>query len=154
MFYNKIHTKLKSMHSVFTLFLAILYITTFSSCMTTHNYSEFPDSFDTVSTSGITKIELKSGLFIDCADKIIIFETGADSVKYIVIKSYSDVKGNSTYWTERRISEKDIYKIFYETSKINGSKTVLLVLGIVIAGLIAAFFIALSSSSFSPGGFR
>lgn len=152
MFKNINHIKLNSMHSVFALFLAIFYISTFSSCMTTHSFSVYPDSFDTVSTSGITKIELKNGLFIGCADKEIRFETGADSVKYIVIKTYKDEKGNSTYWTERRISEKDIYKIYYETSKFNSRKTGLLVLGIIIVGLIAVFLIGVSSiNSFSPG---
>lgn len=147
MFYGLIvSSKLKISRAVFHIFLIVSYLTTFSSCMTTYNYSESTDTIDTISSDEITKIELINGTFINCKDKVITYETGADSVKYIVVKSVSGGKDYKAYFSEKRISEKDILKIHIEHSKIDAQNTVLLVLGIVIVTGILTFIIGMATS--------
>lgn len=146
------HNKLKILRVLINILLANAYIITFTGCMTTYNYSEPPESIDSVSASKMIKIKLKNGEFINCADKIISFEIGSDSVKYILLTSYTLGKGNLKYRTDKRISEKDIYKIYYEASKVNSGLTGLLVIGILIVGLIVAYIIAVGTTpnAFSP----
>ena len=147
MFYGLIiSSKLKFSRAVFHIFLIVSYLTTFSSCMTTYNYSESPDTIDKISSDEITKIELINGTFINCKDKVITYEKGADSVKYIVVKSVYEGKDYKAYHSEKRISEKDILKIHIEHSEINAQNTFLLVLGIVIVTGILVFIIGFATS--------
>ncbi|MBK8552477.1 MAG: hypothetical protein IPL53_15955 [Ignavibacteria bacterium] len=132
-----------------SLLLAVSYITTFSSCTTTYRYFEFPESMGQVTVSEITKIELKDGTMIDCKEKMIKFETGADSASYIVLESDTVGKDYQTYRSEKRIAEKDIYKIYMERSEINGTKTAIFVTGIVIVTALLAFIIGFATSKHS-----
>jgi len=143
---------IKFQRAVFHIFLIISYVTTFSSCMTTYNYPVFPDNIGKVTSSEITKIELNNGTIIDCKNTIIKFEKGADSVKYIVLNSYTVGKGYKTYWKEKRIPEKDVYKVYMEKSEVNGTQTTFLVLGITIAVIILAIVIENSKQHFLGGG--
>ena len=120
--------------------------------MTTHNYWEFPENTEKVTSSDITKIELKDGTMIDCKDKIINFENGADSLKYIVISTIVAGQDYKSYRTEKRIAEKFIYKIYLQNSEINGGKTALLVLGIVVVTVFVAFIIAVTTTPWHISG--
>lgn len=153
MFYIKLKSSdTKKLRAAFHIFLIISYMTTFSSCMTTYNYWEFPENAAKVASSDITKIELKNGIIIDCKDKLIKFEKGADSVKYIVVSTIVAGKDYKTYSTEKRIPEKDIYKIYIQNSEINGGKTAILVLGIVVVTAVVAFIIALATTPWHMKG--
>lgn len=147
MFYNILNSSdVKSQRAAFHIFLIISYMATFSSCMTTHNYWEFPENAEKVNASDITKIELKNGIMINCKDKIINFENGADSVKYIVVSTIVEGQDFKTYRSEKWIAEKDIYKIYVQNSEINGGKTALLVLGIVVVTTVVAILIAFATT--------
>lgn len=102
-----------------------------------------------VNVSEIIKIELKDGTMIDCKEKMIKFETGIDSVSYIILKSCTVGKDYQTYWSEKRIPEKDIYKIYMEKSEINGMETAIFVTGIVIVTAVLAFIIGFATSNHS-----
>lgn len=147
--------KLELLKLIFNIFLIISYMTTLSSCMTTYNYSESPESMETVSASEIKKIELKSGIMIDCKDKLIKFEKGIDSVTYIAL-GYHVTEDHKNYWKEQRISENDIYKIYLERSELNQEKTFLLVLGILVVTALVIVLIAFASTPdlFHVSGFR
>lgn len=156
MFYSLINSsKLKYRRAALHILIIISYLTTFSGCMTTYNYFESPETIDTISADEITKIELINGTVINCKDKIINYESGADSIKYIVVKSLSEGNNYKAYHSEKRISEKDILKIYFEHSEVNGQKTVLLVLGIVIVIGILVFIIGMATSKhdLNLGGF-
>lgn len=154
MFYKLIYSAdTKFLRAAIHIFLIFSYMTTFSSCMTTNNYWEFPENTGKVTTSDITKIELKNGIIINCKDKLINFENGTDSVKYIVVSTIVLGHDFKTYPTEKRIAEKDIYKIYLQNSEINGDKTALLVLGIVVITAVVAFIIAFATTPWHMGGF-
>ena len=154
MFYKLIYSAdTKFLRAAIHIFLIISHIATFSSCMTTYNYWEFPENTGKVTTSDITKIELKNGIMINCKDKIINFENGTDSVKYIVVSTIVEGQDFKTYPTEKRIAEKGIYKIYLQNSEINGDKTALLVLGIVVITAVVAFIIAFATTPWHMGGF-
>ena len=142
----------KKLRAAFHIFLIISYMSAFSSCMTTYDYSVFPDNIRKVNSSEITKIELNNGNIIDCNNTIIKFEKGADSVKYIILKSYTVGERFETYWTEKKIPEEDVYKIYMERSEVNGTQTTFLVLGIAIAVAIVALVIENSKQHFFGGG--
>ena len=153
MFYKTINSsKNRIPRAAIHIFLIISFMTTFSSCMTTYNYSEFPENAAKVASSDITKIELKNGIIIDCKDKLIKFEKEADSVKYIVVTTIVAGKDYNTFSTEKRIPEKDIYKIYLQNSEINGGKTALLVLGIVVVTVFVAFIIAVTTTPWHISG--
>ena len=153
MFYIKLKSSdTKKLRAAFHIFLIISYMSAFSSCMTTYDYSVLPENIGKVTSSEITKIELKNGTIIDCKNTIIKFEIGTDSVKYIILKSYSIGDGYKTYWTEKRIPEKDVCKVYMEKSEINGTQTTFLVLGITIAVIILALVIENSKQHFLGGG--
>lgn len=143
---------IKKLRAAFHIFLIISYMSAFSSCMTTYDYSVFPDNIRKVNSSEITKIELNNGTIIDCNNTIIKFEKGADSVKYIILKSYTVGERFETYWTEKKIPEEDVYKIYMERSEVNGTQTTFLVLGIAIAVAIVALVIENSKQHFFGGG--
>lgn len=136
----------KFLRAGLNIFLIISYLTTFSSCMTTSETWKLPETIDQANTSEIKKIELNDGTMIDCKDKILKFVNAGDSGKYIVIKSYTTGKDFQTFWTEKRIQEKDIYKFYIERSEVNGSQTtiVIIVLAVVIA--VIALLIGLGQS--------
>ena len=142
----------KKLRAAFHIFLVISYMSAFSSCMTTYDYPVLPENTGKVTSSEITKIELKNGIIIDCKNTIIKFEIGTDSVKYIILKSYTIGDGYKTYWTEKRIPEKDVSKVYMEKSEINGTQTTFLVLGIAIAVIIVALVIENSKQHFLGGG--
>ena len=153
MFYIKLKSSdTKKFRAAFHIFLVISYMSAFSSCMTTYDYSVLPENTGKVTSSEITKIELKNGTIIDCKNTIIKFEKGTDSVKYIILKSYTLGDGYKTYWTEKRIPEKDVSKVYMEKSEINGTQTTFLVLGIAIAVIIVALVIENSKQHFLGGG--
>lgn len=143
---------LKFPRAAFHFLLIFSYITTFSGCMSTYNYPVFSDRIEKVHSSEISKIELNNGTIIDCKNTVIKFEKGADSTKYIILKSYTTGEGYKTYWTEKRIQEKDVYKIYLEKSEVNGTQTTFLVLGIAVAAVIVAIVIGNSKSHFFGGG--
>ncbi|MCB0726896.1 MAG: hypothetical protein KDD00_05495 [Ignavibacteriae bacterium] len=152
MLFKKINSsKLKLRRTFFHIFLIISYMITFNSCMTTYNYTELPDRLGKETSSDISKIELNDGTIINCKDKLIKFETGADSVKYIVIKTYTVGKEYKTYWTEKRIPEKDVFKVYMEKSEVNGTQTTFLVIGIAFAVTIVALILGSSKSGFFGG---
>ena len=124
---------IKKLRAAFHIFLIISYMSAFSSCMTTYDYSVFPDNIRKVNSSEITMIELNNGTIIDCNNTIIKFEKGADSVKYIILKSYTVGEKFETYWTEKKIPEEDVYKIYMERSEVNGTQTTFLVSGFVLS---------------------
>lgn len=153
MFYRIINSSdIKIPRAAFHIFLIISYMTAFSGCMTTYNYPVFPDRIEKVNSSEISKIELNNGTIIDCKNTVIKFEKGADSTKYIILKSYTTGEGYKTYWTEKRIPEKDVYKVYMEKSEVNGTQTTFLVLGIAVAAIIVAIVIGNSKSHFFGGG--
>lgn len=153
MFYKTINSsKNRILRAAIHIFLIISYMTTFSSCMTTYNYWEFPENASKAASSDITKIELKNGITIDCKDKLISFEKGTDSVKYVIVSTITAGKNFKTYRTDNRIPEKDIYKIYIQNSEINGGKTALLVLGIVVVTAVVAFIIALATTPWHMRG--
>ena len=127
----------KFIRTALNIFLILSYIATYSGCMTTYNSWEMPGTMNQINFNEIKKIELKDGTMIDCKDKILKFENAGDSGKYIVIKSYTVGNDFQTFLTEKRIPEKDIYKIYIEKSKVSGSTTTLLVIGIIVIGIIA-----------------
>lgn len=135
----------KFLRAGFNIFLIISYLSTFSSCMTTHNTWEMPETINQANTSEIKKIELNDGTMIDCKDKILKFVNAGDSGKYILIKSYTAGNDIQTFWTEKRIPEKDIYKFYIEKTEANGSTTTLLVIGIVVI-VVIAFLVAIGQS--------
>ena len=143
---------IKKLRAAFHIFLIISYMSAFSSCMTTYDYSVFPDNIRKVNSSEITMIELNNGTIIDYNNTIIKFEKGADSVKYIILKSYTVGEKFETYWTEKKIPEEDVYKIYMERSEVNGTQTTFLVLGIAIAVAIVALVIENSKQHFFGGG--
>lgn len=138
MFYSLINSsRLKHLRAVFSIILIIAYLTAYSGCMTTYNYFESSGSLNRISPDEITKIELIDGSVVNCKDKIINIEKDSDSVKYIVVKTLTEGKNHKASHSEKRISEKDILKIHVVHSEVNGQKTVLVVMGIVIVlGLI------------------
>ena len=135
----------KFIRTALNIFLILSYIATYSGCMTTYNTWEIPETINQANTSEIKKIELNDGTIIDCKDKILKFENAGDSGKYIVIKSYTVGNDFQTFLTEKRIPEKDIYKIYIEKSKVSGSTTTLLVIGIVVIFVIV-FLVAVGQS--------
>ena len=120
--------------------------------MTTYDYSVLPENIGKVTSSEITKIELNNGTIIDCKNTIIKFEIGADSEKYLILKSYTTGEGYKTYWTGKRIPEKDVYKIYMKKSEVNGTQTTFLVLGIAVVAIIVAIVIGNSKSNFFSAG--
>jgi len=134
----------KFKRAALNLFLILSYLTTLSSCMTTHDTWENPETINQANTAEIKKIELNDGTIIDCKDKILKFENAGDSGKYIVIKSCTAGNDFQTFRTEKRIQEKDIYKFYIEKTEANGSTT-LLVIGIAVI-VVIAFLIAIGQS--------
>lgn len=128
------------------IFIIISYLATHSGCMSTYNYSSSPDNISSISPDEITKIELIDGSVIYCKNKTVMIERGADSVKYILVKSLTGSKDSNTNLSEKRISEKDIFKIHIEHSKINSRKTALLVLVTVAAIGIIVLIIGISTA--------
>lgn len=129
--------------TVLNTILILLYITTFSSCMTTYESWNIPDSVNQSNASDIKRIELNDGTLIDCKDKILKFENAGDSGKYILISAGNYLQ---TYWSENRIPLKDIYKIYTEKSEVNSTMTAILVTGLVIVTAFIVFLFALGSS--------
>jgi hypothetical protein len=135
----------KFQRAVLNIFIILSYLTTFSSCMTTYESWEIPGTMNQTNSNEIKKIELKDGTMIDCKDKILKFENAGDSGKYIVVKSYTVGKNFQTFWTEKRIPEKDIYKFYIDKSEASGSTTTLLVIGVVVI-VVIVFLVALGQS--------
>ncbi len=153
MFYQYVYSSdPKIFRAAFHIFLILTYMTTFSSCMTTHYYPVFPDKIEKVNSAEITSIELNNGTIIDCKNTVFKFEKGADSLKYIILKSYTVGEGYKTYWTEKRIPEKDVYKIYIGKSEVNGTQTTFLVLGIAVAAVIISIVMYNSKPHFFGGG--
>lgn len=146
MFYRIINSeKLKIFRTAFSILLIVSCITTFSSCMNTYSYVESAETveyFLSDSTAEITKIELINGMTINCTDKILKFETGVDSLKYLVIKSYVTGSDKSVYRDIRKIPENEISGINIEKSEVNVTKTIFFVLGIATVAFILGYIIA------------
>lgn len=136
----------KFKRTALNLFLILSYLTTLSSCMTTHDTWENPETINQANTSEIKKIELNDGTMIDCKDKIIIFENAGDSGKYVVIKSYTAGNNFQIFWTEKRIQEKDIYKFYIERSEVNGSQTTVVILVLAVAIAVIVLLVGLGQS--------
>lgn len=139
MFYKFINQpKLELLKLIFNIFLITSYMTTISSCMTTDLSYVSPDSIESVEDGKILKIELKDGTLVNCKNKLIKIEKGADSVNYFVINSKvnnKDIKPNPDV---KRISEKDIYKIYLEKSEVNVPLTIMVVSVAVAMVIVAA----------------
>lgn len=136
----------KFLRAGLSIFLIISYLSTFSGCMTTHNTWEMPETINQANTSEIKKIELNDGTMIDCKDKILIFVNAGDSGKYILIKSYTAGNDFQTFWTEKRIQEKDIYKFYIEKSEVNGSQTTVVIIVLAVAIAVIALLVAIGQS--------
>lgn len=146
------HPKLKFKITFLNIFLIICYTASLYSCETTRSYSVNPDSIGKISSQEITRIELKNGETINCRNMIIKFENGTDSARYIILRSYTSGADFKTYWTEKRIPEKDIRKIYLEKTETNNTKTVIYVSGIVIALILIALVV--STGALKMPGFK
>lgn len=157
MIYNIINSgRLKTYKIWVSILLIISCMNTLNSCMTTYNYMGIPESVLSDSTAKITKVELNNGITINCTDKIVKFETGADSLRYLVIKSYVKGSDKSVYWDERKIPEIEISGINIEKSEVNVTKTIFFVVGIATLAVVVGFIVALAISppTFKIGGFK
>lgn len=126
--------------------LIITTLMTFSSCTTAESSFVSTGSFEQGSQAKILKIILKNGIEINCQDKLVRYEDKYDPVGVFIISVGDTLKSGAINWKEQRIPGINIYKIFIEEDKVNATKTILIVSGVVVVA--AVIFIVLAGIGF------
>lgn len=147
MIYARINSaKMRCKRILLSCILIITTLITFSSCTTTESSYVTIGSYDQGSQAKILKIILKNGIEINCQDKLVRFEDIYDQGGAIIISFGDTLKSGAINWKEQRIPETNIYKIFIEEDKVNATKTILIVSGVVLVA--ALIFIVLAGIGF------
>lgn len=138
--------KMKYKRILLSCILIITTMVTFSSCTTTESSFLSTGSLEQGSQAKILKIVLMNGLEINCQGKLVRYEAINDKDGVFIISVGDTLKSGAINWKEQRIPEMNIYKIFIEEDKVNATKTILIVSGVVVVA--AVIFIVLAGIGF------
>lgn len=149
MFYLIINSnKLKFQRTVLIYFLIFSYVTTLSSCMTTSITYEKPESVKPSSCEEISKIQLKSGISVNCINKKVSLEKGNDSTYYFAVMDLIPGDQYNTTGKKQLISVNDIKKVQFSGDGLNTPSVILIVAGVLIVGAAITTALAMSQMNF------